>query len=332
MITGLALINEVEDRMNWRQTGTLEGAIRPETRKMLRLLNRILASMQTLDDWHLLREDGTIQLVAANESTAYFEITNETATVELGASESTLIFSDSMAGRAIQIGTHKTIYRIDSVQNPKKLTLNRPFLGSTLTEADDELVAYSIVQDRYALPSNYDRPTDDLENFFGTNSIDAVGPNTFLEQRRNRGSTLLVSDPDMFTIYGLDDSETFQIVHFDPYPDEARILNFTYQKDHPTIETDEDRVLFQRSHEAIIIEAMLHLANRDYEDSTKVEAVLRDFMRTINQAQGAGNPAGDKMRFTPNGGHRIAQRMKWGRGGGVDWGSAFDQVNNIRLR
>lgn len=332
MITGLALINEVEDRMNWRQTDTLEGTVRPETRKMLRLLNRILASMQTLDDWHLLREDGTIQLVAANESTAYFEVVKDSATVALGTSESTLAFSDSMVNRAIKIGTHQTIYRIKSVQNPKELTLNRPFLGATLTEANDELVAYSIVQDRYALPANYDRPTDDLENFFGTNSIDAVGPNTFLQQRRDRGSTLLVADPDMFTIYGLDDSETFQIVHFDPYPDESRILNFTYQKDHPVIETDEDRILFQRSHEAIILEAMLHLANRDYEDSTKVDAVLRDFMRTINQAQGAGNPAGDKMRMTPNSRHRIAQRQKWGRGRGIDWGDTFDMVNRIGLR
>jgi len=318
--------------MNWRQTDTLEGALRPETRKMLRLLNRILASMQTLDDWHLLRADGTIQLVAANESTAYFEVVKDSATVALGASEATLAFSDSMTGRAIQIGTHGTIYRIKSVESPVSLTLNRPFLGATLTEADDGLVAYSIVQDRYTLPADYDRPTDDLENFFGSTSIDAVGANSFLEARRNRGSTLLVSDPARFTIYGLDDSETFQIIHFDPYPDEARILNFTYQKDHPIIETDEDRILFQRSHEAIILEAMLHLANRDYEDSTKVEAVLRDFMRTINQAQGAGNPAGDKMRMTPNSRHRIAQRMKWGRAGRVDWGDTFDMVNRIGLR
>ena len=121
-------------------------------------------------------------------------------------------------------------------------------------------------------------------------------------------------------------------MHFDPYPKDARVLTFTYQKDHPTVETDEDRVLFQRSHEAIIIEAMLHLANRDYEDSQKIEAVLRDFMRTINQAQGAHSVAQDKMRITPNGRHRIAQRMKWGRGGRIDWGDTFDMVNRIGLR
>jgi hypothetical protein len=214
-------------------------------------------------------------------------------------------------------------------------------LGETTTNDDaiedtfvpgEKLVAYSIVQDRYALPENFDRPTDSWENFFGNSSIVAVGPNVFLEQRRGRGSTLLAADPEMYTVYGLDDSETLQIIHFDPYPDETRILTYTYQKNHPVIETDEDKILFQRSHEVIILEAMLHLANRDYEDSQKVEAVLRDFMRTINQAQGAGNIATDRLRFTPNGRHRIAQRNKWGRGGRIDYGTAFDQVNKVGFR
>lgn len=329
MITGLALINEVEDRLKWRQTDTLEGTLRPDTRKLLRLLNRVLASLQTLDDWPLLRADGTLQLVEADESEAYFDLTQDSATVALGSTEATLAFAESMVNRAIRIGTHETIYRVASVESTTSLTLNRPWLGDA---ASDEELAYSIVQDRYTLPGDFDRPTDDWENFFGSNSIDVVGPNTFLEQRRNRGSTLLTADPDMYTVYGLDPSETFQVVHFDPYPLEARILTYTYQKNHPVIETDEDRVLFPRTHEAIVIEAMLQLANRDYEDSQKTGQVLQDFLRTLNQAQSAGNVSQDRLRFTPNGRHRIAQRMKWGRGGRVDWGDAFDEARNIGFR
>lgn len=328
MITGLALLNEVEDRLSWRQTDTLEGVLRPETRKLLRLLNRVLASMQTLDDWHLLRTDGTIQLVADESGEAYFELSNGSATVALGASEATLTFTETLKGRAIQLGAHKTIYRIESVESATSLTLNRPFLGDDWEDADDEL-AYAIVQDRYFLPGDFDRPTDDWESFFGNNSVEVVGPNKFLEHRRERGSTMLIGEPEIYTTYGLDESETFQVVHFDPYPDEERILTFTYQKNHPVIETDEDRVLFPRSHEVIILEAMLHLANRDYQDSQKVEMVLRDFMRTINQAQGAGNVANDRMRFTPNGKHRIAQYNKWRGRGNIDWGTTFDQANRI---
>lgn len=331
MITGLALINEVEDRLGWRQTDTLEGTQRPETRKLVRLLNRVLNSMQSLDDWPLLRTEGTLQLIADLSGEAYFELSNGSATVQLGASETDLEFSESWIGRAIQLGSHATIYRIKAVPSTTTLTLNRPYLGDDWEDADGEL-AYVIAQDQYFLPEDFDRPTDDWVNFFGDPSIEPVGPNSFRDNRIARGNTMLRADPNVFTIYGLDPSETFQVVHFDPWPDETRILNYTYQKNHPVIRTDEDRVLFPKTHEGIIIEAMLQLANRDYEDSDKVQVVLQDLLRTINTAQGPGNVSQDRMRMTPNGRHRRAERMRWRGGRRIDWGEAFDQLNNINFR
>jgi hypothetical protein len=331
MITGLALINEVEDRLGWRQTETLEGTQRPETRKLVRLLNRVLNSMQALDDWPLLRTDGTLQLIADDSGDAYFELTNGSATVELGASETTLAFSEQLIGRAIQLGSHATIYRIKSVESTTQLTLNRPYLGDDWTDADGEL-SYVIAQDQYFLPEDFDRPTEDWQNFFGDPGIDPIGPNAFRKERIARGNSLLLDDPNVFTVYGLDDSETFQKIHFDPWPDNERILNYTYQKNHPKIETDEDRILFPKTHEGIIIEAMLQLAHRDYEDSDKSQVVLQDLIRTINQAQAPGNVAQDRMRFTPNGKHRLAQYRSWRGGSRIDWGTAFDQLDNINFR
>jgi hypothetical protein len=322
MITGLEIINEVEDRLGWRQTDTLEGTQRPETRKLVRLLNRVLAQAQTLDDWPLLREDGTLLLLADETDTAYFDLTNGSATVSAGASDTTLAFDDSYKGRLMQIGSHATLYRVKSVESPTSLTLQRPWLGD---DASDEELTYYIVQDRYFLPENFDRPTGGWENFFGTSDIRPVGPNSFLSRRRDRGSTILIAEPEVYTVYGSDDSETFQVIHFDPYPDAARILNFTYQKNHPKIETDEDRILFPKSHEVVIVEAMLQLANRDYEDNQKEQSVLRDLFHAINQAQGTGNVAQDRMRMVPDGRHRLAQTAKWRGRGRTDWGAIFDR-------
>lgn len=330
MITGLALINEVEDRLGWRQTETLEGTQRPETRKLVRLLNRVLSSMQALDDWPLLRTEGTLLLVADDSGDAYFELTNGSATVTLGASEATLTFSEQLIGRAIKLGSHATVYRIKSVESATSLTLNRPYLGDTWTNADGTL-AYIIAQDQYFLPEDFDRPTEDWQNFFGDPGITPVGPNEFRQRRISRGNSILLSDPDCFTVYGLDDSETFQKIHFDPWPNDERVLNYTYQKNHPKIETDEDRVLFPKTHEGIIIEAMLQLANRDYEDSSKTQLVLQDLLRTINTAQGPGNVSQDRMRMTPSGQHRIAERMRWRGGSRMDWGEAFDRIENINF-
>lgn len=320
MITGIALINEVEDRMNWRQTKSLEGEERPETRKLLRLLNRILNSMQSLDEWPLLREDGDIQLVAresATESAA--TLTEGSATVTLAAAS----FTDSYKTRVIKFGGESTLYRIKRVVSETEIELNRPWVGDDYSA---EELAYEIVQDRYALPGDFDRPTGGWENFFGTTSIVPIGPEQFLTKRRERGGSLIYSDPDVFTIYGLDESETFQILHFDPYPEENRILYFTYQKNHPVIETDENRVLFPRSHEGVVIEAMLHLANRDYNDDAKTQMILHDYIRSLNTAQGSGNVAQDKMSLSPSGAHRHAQWTKFRGGRKIDWGSLFDRA------
>lgn len=330
MITGLALINEVEDRLGWRQTDTLEGTQRPETRKLVRLLNRVLNSMQSLDDWPMLRGDGTLQLVPALTGDAYFELSNGSAAVALGASETDLAFDETLINRAIKLGSHDTIYRIESVESASALTLNRPYLGDDWEDADGTL-AYKIVQDRYTLPEDFDRPTDSWDNFFGDPSIEPVGPNAFRKRRMDRAGAMTIDDPSVFTIYGLDPSETFQVVHMDPYPENARVLTYTYQKNHPKIETDEDRVLFPKTHEGIVIEAMLQLANRDYEDSDKTQVVLQDLIRTINQAQGPGGVAQDRMRMTPNSSHRRAQHSRWRGGLRVDWGSAFDQLDNIHF-
>ena len=323
MITGLDLLNEVEDRLNWRQTETLEGTQRPETRKLVRLLNRILNSMQSLDEWPLLRADGDLQLVArvsATETAA--TLTDGSATVDLANAA----FTDSYKTRLIKFGSNDTLYRIKRVVSATEIELNRPWVGDDYAAAE---LAYEIVQDRYAMPANFDRPTGGWESFFGASNITPIGPEKFLEIRRGRAGALIYDDPDVFTVYGLDDSETFQIVHFDPYPAENRILYYTYQKNHPKIETDEDRVLFPKSHEGIVIEAMLHLANRDYNDDAKTQMVLHDYIRTLNVAQGSGNVAQDKMSLSPNGAHRRSQWIKFRGGRKVDWGKLFDRSDKI---
>lgn len=323
MITGLALINEVEDRLRWRQTDTLEGTQRPETRKLLRLLNRVLASMQALDDWPLLRKNGDLQFVEYENGTA--------TTAFLAASGTEVIlngvtFSDSYKGRLIKLGSNETLYRIKRIITDTQIEINRPWVGDAVAGTS---LAYEIAQDRYALPEDFDRPTGGWENFFGTSDIVPIGPEAFLQKRRDRGGALIYGDPDVFTVYGLDDSETFQIVHFDPYPENDRILYYTYQRNHPTIETDEDRVLFPKTHEGVVIEAMLHLANRDYEDDAKTQMILQDYLRSLNTAQGPGNVTHDRMRFTPNGQHRRYQFSKWSGGRSIDWGAEFDRVDRI---
>ena len=328
MITGLALINEVEDRLGWPQTTTLEGDQQDETRKLLRLLNRVLVSMQSLDDWPLLRTEGHLQLLAAETGTwdnGY--VIQGTTTLGVGASDA--MFNESYIGRAIVIGSEATIYRIVEVKSDQLVVLNKPWTGTSQRTGE---LTYTIVQDRYQLPQDFDRPTESWNNFFGTSDIEPIGPSEFMERRQRRAHSVITGDPEVYTVYGLDKSNTFQLVHFDYYPEKARVLSFSYQKNHPTIETDEDRVLYPKTHEGVVIEAMLQLANRDYEDSDKSQVILQDLIRSLNQAQGPGNVGQDRMSFSPSGNHRIAQRRGWAGGSRMDWGTAFDQANRVGFR
>jgi hypothetical protein len=338
MITGLKLINEAEDRMGWRQTSTLEDAVlRPEGRKLLRLLNRVLKSLQAVDDWPMLRAEGTILTVPAIEGTDYFVLVNGDATVLVGTEElatpSTLRFDDSYIGRAIQIGSEATVYRIQSLNSTTSVELNRPWIGtSSAGGAVGESLAYTIAQDQYFLPKDYCRPNGRWDQFLEPYGITPIGPDAFGTKRRGRGNSIMLQAPEVFTVFGMDAGQVYQVLHLDPFPLEQQILQFTYQKIHPEIETDADRILFPASHEGAVLEALLYLANRDYQDDSKLEAVLRDYVRETNMARTMSPMTEDQFQLRPSGNHRVAQHRRWGSGGiRTDYGAYFDRIDAYGL-
>jgi len=56
METGLSLIQEIQDRIGWTVTGSIEGSYGkdPEVRKVLLILNRVLKNLGPMDDWPML--------------------------------------------------------------------------------------------------------------------------------------------------------------------------------------------------------------------------------------------------------------------------------------
>jgi hypothetical protein len=327
MITGLELINEVEDRLGWRQTSSLDGDLRPDSRKLLRLLNRVMKSIQRLDDWPLLRKEDQLVTTAALDSEDYFSITNGEATLELGASASgDLAFSEEMKGRAVQIGSDATIYRIASVESPTSVTLNKKWVGDTLS---DEEVSYTIAQDQYALPVDFDRPAKGWETFFEPYGVVPVGPDEFKKRRVKRGGYMHVDAPECFTIYGYTDNNYQQILHIDPFPSSEQILSYSYYCDHPEINSDNDRVLMPAAKLDAVIQGMIYLATRDYTDDQKMQLVLRDYMDALNKASGSPSTAEDITQITPSMTQKFKRRNQWGRGARINWGSLFNRSDRV---
>jgi hypothetical protein len=313
MITALAFLNEFCDRVGYPQIDTIEKPkLNSEHRKSLRLLNRILKSVGSYNDWPLLRKDGEITTVAAiegdSDSSEFVTATNGSrdVTIDNAAFDETMV-----------------VYRVKTVTSPTTITLNKAWVGTSITAADE--LTYTLAMDRYALPDDFDRPVDSWESFFTPNEILPVEPNEFAERRRNWSGSMRLGDPEIYTLYGLTDNQAARIVHFDPYVEDARILTFAYQQEHPEINSDQDMILYPNSYIGAFMDIMIQLADRDYENNAKMQVVLQDALRKHNMQQSNPGVTDSRPILTPANSVRRTMQFAYGLPTAtIDWGDAFD--------
>lgn len=326
MFLALELIQEIQDRLGYPQSDTIEdGSLTSEERKVLRLLNTVLKAWGGLKDWPLLRTDAEFVLVAdvtsdtTSGSEQYVTATQNSKTVTIA---NMTALDDTYISRAFKTSGSEYVYRIDAVPAPNQLTLNRAWIESSITDADEQ--TFTIGADRYALPENYDRATGDLRSFFAPYGIVAVGPEEFRDIRR-REKGIRVGEPRYFTIYGMNEAETQELIHFHPFPDDARLLEYQYQRNHPDIDSDNDKILMPVRYREALIEMVLQLAERDYEDDAKTQIMLADMLRAFNQQGSAQEITEDRKVMRPRNSVRTRIRNAYARGGlSIDWGDYFD--------
>lgn len=322
--TALSLINEIEDRLGWRQSDTIEGnGISSNTRKLKQLTNRVIFSLQSLQEWPMLREDAEIITVAAY-TTGTVDVTNLSATV----TGTTTVWDESFKGRAIQVDGDEYIYRVKSVESATSLTLSRIYLGAT-----ELLGSYTIAQDLYSLPEDLDRPVDDWQGFFAPYSLEFTGDHTMAMRRRNRGGNILLGEPNAFTLEGLDDELSARLVRLDPFPENQRMYAFRYMKNHPTLDGDNDRVLFPVRAEGVIIETVMRLSYRDFEDDGRMQITMRDMLMEQNTFIASREITQEPIVISPSGARQLAEKRRFGRGGRrIDFGAWFDITGFRNLR
>lgn len=334
MRTGLQIINEAEDRLGWRQTATLEGDLEKPTRKLLRLLNRVLKNLVAAEQWPMLRVEGTIITQAALDDSMLMELTNGSATVTISEYDSSSItFQEHYVQWAVQFGPNTPIFRVKKVTSPTVLELNRPWIGDTVTpaSADDDTIAVQMAMDRYTMPEDFDRPTGKWKDFLSAYDIAPTGPEEFDTIRRNAGRNIVASSPRSYTVYGLDPSDTYQVLHLDPWPVDQTLLEFKYQRVHPDIEVDTDLVLFPHSQLSIVLEAMLYLANRDYDDDQRLSAALQEYLQQFNAAKSQQRVTDDDKQITPWARHRARSVRVRRSGVRFDYGDYFDRAGSVGL-
>lgn len=336
MLTGLQIINEVEDRLGWTQSRTLEGSVSKETRKILRLLNRVLKTLCIVEQWPMLRNDGTLITEAAVEQDLLVELTNGSATVNISAFDASgFTFGQDHKIWAVQFGGgNSPVYRVAKVVSPTSIELNRVWIGTTVlpVSASDETTVMRLAMDQYVLPEDFDRPTGEWEDFLSAYHIVPVEPEQFAKTRRSGGANIEIDSPRIYTVYGLDPSETYQVLHLHPWPTEQTYMQYTYQRAHPQIAQDTDKILFQQTTLVVIIEAMLKFANRDYEDDQRWQAAMVEFLQQLNAVGGQNAVTSPIKKLSPWMGYRASAPLT--RMGGAlryDYGTYFDIAGNVGL-
>lgn len=331
MPLAIDILNEIADRLGWPQIESIEAStLSSETRKLLRLMNRVLSTLGGLEDWPILRETGEIVLVASETASTtsgseqYLTATQNDKTITIANYTS---FDTSYIGRSFQADGYDYVYTIESINSTGSVELNRAWIDSSITVADE--VTWTIAADRYVLPADFDRPIDDFGAFLAPYEIRPTSPEDIAERRRKRGNAIELGEPEVFTIFGLNVAQTQELIHFDPWPESARLLTFEYIKQHPVIDSDNDKILYPNRVIEVIIEIMLQLAYRDYEDDARMQQTLVQMIQSYNQSIGKKSLTQKKLVMRPDGRtRREIYRSFRSAGGNVDWGSTFDRAGN----
>jgi hypothetical protein len=330
----LDVLKDIADQLGWKQPTTVENAeqLDKDDRKLVRAFNRVLRAMSSIDDWKFLRAEGEIELIAAYE-TGTMRLTNDSTTVsgQLDEDAALPVWTNSHIGRAVVVNGHPITYRVVSRGSATALTLDRAFMGTTSdggTTLDD--YNYKIVQDQYDLPLDFDRPVTELWTRFDTSAasdISVVEPDIVLARRRGR-LPYSTGDPECVTLWQHDDAGEHRVAVFDQMPDEAKLVRFPYQKLHPVIDNDTQRILFPQSKEEMISAGVEFLILRGPEDDQRAQLLLGEFLQQQMNAVAKSEIGTKRTRLTISVDRIRHQKAKWGRKGlRIDWGSYFDRAN-----
>lgn len=328
MILGLELINSVNRRLGWPVLRTLEAAVPTDEQvKVQDTLNRVLEALGSYDDWPMLHTEGQIATLALEESTATQFVTATQDSTTLTVADMT--FDDTYIGRAIKVSGDQYYYRIVACLTPTSVTLHRAWQNDDVAPADER--TFQIATDRYALPDDLDRPIDDWQAFFSPYGIAAVSPDEFRKRRRDEPG-LVVGEPTIYTIWGLNDGETVMLVHFHPFPRYKRMFEYQYIRIHPSINSDNDKILWPRKYRAAIEDMTYQLCTRDFEDDNKSQQLLIEMINAYNVQAANPTVTGSALRLRPKKTIRTSFQNAYGYGGyRIQWGSLFDRAGFYNL-
>lgn len=331
--SALSVLQDVCDRLGWAQIVSVENLdeMTKDDRKLVRSLNRVLRVMSSMNDWPSLRRQGEIETIA-EYTDGLLRLTNgsKVVTGQVDEDGNPTVWTQDMIGRAIAVDSEQLIYRVADVVSATSLRLDREYQGDTTDGTDDAPdLPYHIMQDRYDLPLDFDRPVDEQWTGYQGNSdyqILITDAATIRRRRQGRAPASTVTQPDAVTLWKNDDQLEHRQVIVDPFPKEQIIIQFEYQAVHPEISKDTQRILFGPRQEEMLHSAMEWMLLSGPDDDARAGMALSEYLRNRGEDLAKQEIGQERMRLSASQERAMQQRSKWRRRGmRINWGSAFDR-------
>lgn len=303
----LDFVNSVADALSWGQVETIETDRTPETRKIIRSADLVLRSLQSDKAWDSLATEGKLMVQYSQEDIS------RAVTIERGATSITFSAPVGMEdgswynGCLLQIGDYPEIFRIVEYQGSHVYTLDKPWVEANLS-ASTQAVTFG--RDIYQMPADYDRLTcSTLKNIHTGNEVTLVDSNTLRQEWITSGTSLTPAEPTKFTIEG-STSKNNKVIRFNRIPDAAYTFEYTYQREHPKLETDTTEILYPSRMHLAIIDTIAARLYRDVEDSAKYGQLAQEALNMRVRGEANPDPSDNRMQMSPDLGRTRAHRRK----------------------
>jgi hypothetical protein len=257
--------------------------------------------MQNDKTWPELRKDGEIRKTAPRSIGEYCAITYGSTTLTSSNDE----FLSTDVGKVIQVGSYAAVYRIDTFTGIGEVELESAW-------RDEDITVQSAVigQDKYSLPSDLDMLlSGKMLNMTTGTEVREVDPTEMRAIKSRDGLTLLLVEPQNFTVHGLDSSGN-KLIHFDKISDEEYALEYDYQMDHPELVADSTEILYPDKYIMYIADSVIAKLQRDVENSQVAVQSSQDSLKEAMRVGSNPNNSRDRMRLRVKGTRYGAYRRR----------------------
>jgi hypothetical protein len=312
--TLLELVNRILRRARWPAVTTLEGDSIPlDIYKVVELVNVVARAMARKQAYPFLRKTFRIPTVATY-TTGNVIAANGSARVAGILS----LWPQAIVGRLITITGYDEVHRILETSFGQLLTLDQPFTGTSHSSP----TAYTIGQDCYLLPEDFDRPFDDVTqakaNPHRLRSIPLD------EIHHAQAESIVYSTPTKYALQETPEGKKYAIL--DPVPEEVGYVNIDYLVTIPVVQNNLDKLPLPLRVEDTLVDGVLAVLKRDQQnDLQAAQLTIQDYLGSLIDSNRPVSTS-PRMTITPDTSHRQIQDIKYGRSGRVDFGDLWDKM------